>query len=91
MKIRFVKPWVVKQGDGKGPKYEVGQVVEFKGQVAETYARKYITRGLAVDVANDPKPEPAAERPQHSDVGLRSVTGVTAAARSEPGNVGTRR
>lgn len=61
MKIRFIKPWTVQQGDGKGPKYKVGDVVDFNGKIAETYARKYIRRGLAVDTANDPKPAPPVE------------------------------
>lgn len=50
MKIRFLKPWTVKQGDNQGPKYEVGQMVDFAGAIAETYARKYIARGLAEEV-----------------------------------------
>lgn len=50
MKIRFIKDWDVKQGDGKGPKYRVGQEVVFDGPVAETYARKYVARGLAEEV-----------------------------------------
>lgn len=49
MKIRFVQSHAVKQGDGKGPKYEKDQVVDFKGAVEETYARKYIRLGLAVE------------------------------------------
>lgn len=48
MRIRFTEA-------PEGRDYKVGQVVEFKGPVEETYARKFIQRGWAVDVANDPK------------------------------------
>lgn len=54
MKIRFVKDWIVRQGDGQGPHYRAGDVQEFAGPVAETYARKYVSRGLAVAVEDAP-------------------------------------
>ena len=59
MRIRFVKDWTVKQGDGKGPVYTAGQVVEFNGRVEESYGRKYVARKLAVEVTSDSKPAPA--------------------------------
>lgn len=65
MKIRFVKDHKVKQGDGKGPEYKAGETHSFNGAVAETYARKYVARRLAVDVTNEPQParaEPAPAR-----------------------------
>lgn len=61
MKIKFLKPHKVQQGDGQGPRYSVGEEVSFDGPVAETYARKYIERGLAEEVmAEAPKPVEAA-------------------------------
>lgn len=44
-KVEFIKPWVVKQGDGKGPRYKIGDVVDLE----RSYADKYKARGLAVD------------------------------------------
>lgn len=49
MKVRFKEA-------PKGRDFKVGQVVEFKGAVDETYARKYIARGWAEEV------DEAAER-----------------------------
>lgn len=40
MKIKFVTA-------PKGRDYKVGQVVEFKGKVEETYALKFLSRGWA--------------------------------------------
>lgn len=54
MKIKFVSDWRVKQGDGKGPRYETGKEYVFEGMVAETYAKKYIARGLAVVAVDGP-------------------------------------
>jgi hypothetical protein len=59
MWITFTERHKVKQGDGNGPLYEQGQSYEFKGQVAETYARKYIARGIAVEGKPQPKAKPA--------------------------------
>jgi parvulin-like peptidyl-prolyl isomerase len=47
MKIKFLRSYQPKQGDGQGPKYTAGQVVNFKGPVEETYAAKYVRLGLA--------------------------------------------
>lgn len=49
MKIKFVKRHHVLRGDGSGPVYNPGDVVDFDGHTAETYARKYIARGWAVE------------------------------------------
>ena len=35
MKIKFLKPHKVQQGDGQGPRYSVGEEVSFDGPVAE--------------------------------------------------------
>ncbi len=64
MRIRFIKDHTVRQGDGKGPQYKTGEEHEFNGPIAETYGRKYVRRGLAVDTANDPKPAPVAAAPE---------------------------
>lgn len=48
-RLLFTKRHVVKQGDGNGPVYEAGQVYEFEGFSAETYATKYKRLGYAVD------------------------------------------
>lgn len=44
--VKFVMPWTVKQGDGRGPVYAVGDVVDLPA----SYAEKYKNRGLAVAV-----------------------------------------
>lgn len=49
MRIRFVQSFKVQQTDGNGPEYLAGQAYDFNGFVAETYARKYIRRGYAVE------------------------------------------
>jgi len=67
MKIRFIQPWTVKQGDGKGAKYGTGDIVEFKGGIAETYARKYIARGLAVEYSEAEAREAARKRREDAD------------------------
>lgn len=53
-KVQFIQPWIVRQGDGKGPVYNVGDVVDLEA----SYAQKYKNRGLAVDYV---KPAAAAE------------------------------
>lgn len=58
-KVEFIKPWTVKQGDGKGPVYKIGDVVDLE----RSYADKYKRRGLAVDYAEKPKPAPKVEAP----------------------------
>lgn len=55
MKIRFNQNHKVKQGDGLGPLYEKDKEYSFKGAVELTYARKYIARGLAVEVDGEMK------------------------------------
>lgn len=58
MRIKFTQRHVVQQGDGKGPVYLAGEEYDVAD---ETYARKYIRRGWAVEVAPAPvshaKPE----------------------------------
>ena len=64
MKIKFVRGHKVQQHDGNGAVYEAGKVYDFDGFVAETYARKYIARGYAVESVEVPKavePEPVAD------------------------------
>ena len=55
MKIKFVRGHKVQQHDGNGTVYEEGKVYDFDGFVAETYARKYIARGYAVESVDAPK------------------------------------
>ena len=55
MKIRFTERHVVKQGDGKGPVYEAGKVYSFDGAAGETYARKYVARGIAEEYTGKAK------------------------------------
>lgn len=50
IKIKFDTDHRVKQGDGNGTRYEAGKTYSFSGQVNETYARKYISRGYAHEV-----------------------------------------
>lgn len=73
MKIRFIKRHKVQQGDGNGPLYETDSVHTFKGAIAETYGRKYVARGYAVEVDADTKSETG-----------RSGRGGRAARNSEP-------
>lgn len=49
MRIRFIQGHKVQQPDGNGPEYKMGEVYEFNGFVAETYGRKYVRRGYAVE------------------------------------------
>ncbi|MGD9880468.1 MAG: hypothetical protein AB7F22_10565 [Reyranella sp.] len=63
MRIRFVARHVVAQGDRKGPVYEAGQSYDFEGRVAETYARKYVSRGWAVVEPSAPASAPVAAEP----------------------------
>lgn len=88
MKIRFVQEHKVQQGDGRGPHYKVGDVVEFNGMVGESYGRKYVARGYAEEVkagaapaapapvAEAPAPAPAAA-PQPEPAPRRRATNVT--------------
>lgn len=60
MKIRFLEDHTPKGSSASIPTYEAGKVYDFKDPVAETYARKYILRGLAVQIAppsRKPKPK----------------------------------
>lgn len=64
MKIRFLKnhsiPGATRAEDVV---YSEGDTVDFKGPVAETYARKYINRGIAAEAVAEQqqKPKPQAE------------------------------
>jgi hypothetical protein len=65
MKIKFLTGFKPK-GDAESiPSYEAGKTYDFSGFVGQGYARKYIERGLAVEVvAEAPKvkePEPVKE------------------------------
>lgn len=65
MHIRFVTDHKVQQHDGKGPEYKAGEVHDFTGFVAETYGRKYIRRGYAVEEpAVTVETQPAAVAPE---------------------------
>lgn len=78
MKIQFTKGYKVRQGDGKGPEYAPGDVVDFKGPVEETYAHKYIRIGVAVEYAEVKKADdraPAGPRAARAS----TQSGVTAA------------
>lgn len=54
MKITFLKEHKVQQWDGNGPVYLAGKSYDFDGRAAESYALKYIRKGIA-ELA---KPEP---------------------------------
>ncbi len=69
MRIRFIEVPI-------GRDYKVGQVVEFNGAVEQTYARKFITRGWAVDVADDP--EPASVPPKETKATPSAPAGFAA-------------
>lgn len=56
MKVRFTADYSVPQGVS----YKKDQVVDFNGPVEVTYARKYINRGIAVDVEAEAKEAAAA-------------------------------
>lgn len=58
MKIRFLKDFRPQGQATTIPSYAAGSVYGFDGPVAEGYARKYIGRGLAVEV--DPVPQATA-------------------------------
>lgn len=69
MKLKFVRAYRPK-GDATDIRaYSDGEVVTFEGAVEESYARKYIARGVAVDVTNEKKADevkaakPAPEAP----------------------------
>ncbi|WP_158671931.1 hypothetical protein [Bradyrhizobium guangdongense] len=48
MKIKFIEQHIIRgQTRAEDVVYAKGQVVDFKGKVEETYARKYIDRGWA--------------------------------------------
>lgn len=80
MKIRFVKNYKVKQGDGNGPEYRTGQVVDFSGPVDQTYGQKYVRLGLAEEVDERAERKAAAEaRAKEEDARAK----VEAAARAE--------
>ncbi len=65
VRIRFIKPYGINEGQGAGPHYEEGKEYDFKGYVEEGYARAYIERGAAVEVKEEPKPviKPVEARP----------------------------
>lgn len=55
-KVKFIQPWTVAQGDGKGPVYKVGDIVELD----RSYAEKYKNRGVAIDYPVTPEGKAAA-------------------------------
>jgi hypothetical protein len=54
MKVKFTEA-------PHGRHYKVGEVHDFHGPVAETYARKYIARGWAVEHKDEPAPKVGIE------------------------------
>lgn len=77
MRIRFIEV-------PTGRDYKVGQEAEFKGFVEESYARKFISRGWAIDVTNERKPpEPKPELPK-PDVAKAAETREPAGAAAAP-------
>lgn len=54
MKLRFTQGHRPKGAADNIPEYKVGETYEFKGAVAQTYARKYVNRGYAVEVKDEP-------------------------------------
>jgi hypothetical protein len=64
MRVRFLKDLGAKEGQGSGPHYEKDKEYDFTGAVEVGYARSYIDRGFAVDVADDKsKDQLAAQQP----------------------------
>jgi hypothetical protein len=61
MKIKFLTGFKPK-GDAESiPSYEAGKTYDFSGFVGQGYARKYIERGLAVEVVAE---APKAKEPE---------------------------
>lgn len=62
MRIKFLKDYGLKDGQGAGPHYQVGQEQTFTDHVGIGYAYAYIERGVAVEVKVSPPaaPEPAS-------------------------------
>lgn len=52
MRIKFLKNYGIKEGQGAGPHYAADKEYEFKGPVEEGYARAYIERGIALEVVS---------------------------------------
>lgn len=55
MRVRFIEA-------PKARDYRVGDVVDFDGPIPETYARKFINRGWAVEVKSDEVSAPVVEQ-----------------------------
>jgi hypothetical protein len=70
-KIKFIHDWTVKQGDGKGPRYKAGDVVDLEF----SYAEKYKQRGLAVDHVEEVVEAPIAAGPVEIPEGWRELSG----------------
>lgn len=65
MRIKFLKDYGLKEGQGVGPHYKAGQEQNFTDPVGLGYARAYIERGLAVEVKiATPVPPPVVKRPE---------------------------
>jgi membrane protein involved in colicin uptake len=79
MRIKFIKALEIKQGDGKGPKYAADEIVNFNGPVEETYARKYVRRGYAVEFDEKAERKARAE----AEAKLRADEAAAAKARAE--------
>lgn len=52
MRIKFLKNYGIKEGQGSGPHYAAGTEYEFNGTFEEGYARAYIERGFAAEVVS---------------------------------------
>jgi len=86
-KVQFIKDWTVKQGDGKGPVYKPGDVVELEA----SYAKKYKARGLAIDYVEPPvKPAPV-ERPAADASGAAPLLGQQDTSSARPTITGFKR
>lgn len=58
-KVRFIREWHVMQGDGNGPVYKVGDVVD----LPQSYADKYKRRQYAVDATDEEETAASAATP----------------------------
>jgi hypothetical protein len=90
MWITFTQRHKVMQGDGNGPLYEAGKSYEFKGPIPETYARKYIARGYAVEgrpkveIETAPTPAPVAAEKMVAEKPRGRILGLGGGAAAAP-------
>lgn len=84
MKVRFIKRHVIAgQRREDDVVYEEGQVVDFKSWVEETYARKYVDLGDAVEVDEKAERKAAAEAKAKEDADAKTKAEADAKAKSD--------